>query len=133
MSELPTEGPSAIDLLIAMVDGAGRPYIDPRLDTVTIEVDKRTWQQAEQWLDHRRLDIQGQETLIGLQGTHRADAWAHHFALLFPDAPDEELMLTWFASAIMNGYDWGYSVAMSDVASDKLTSREQPQAGAISG
>jgi hypothetical protein len=41
---------------------------------------------------------------IDLHQTTDASEWAREFKRLFPDS-DESLMLTWFANAIMVGYD----------------------------
>lgn len=37
-------------------------------------------------------------------GEFDAQKWAKEFKRLYPDS-DEELMLSWFANAIMTGYD----------------------------
>ena len=38
--------------------------------------------------------------------------WARAFCKINPDGPPEDIMLTWFANALMRGYDQG-TAAMS--------------------
>ncbi len=40
-----------------------------------------------------------------LVGCFSADEWADEFALVFPNGPDKETMVGWFANAIMAGHD----------------------------
>lgn len=100
---------TAIQLLTDLVEGAGNPHVDSRVSWVDIQVDKPLWEQAKEWLATRRSRDDFPEAV--LRGETRADAWAQQFTQLFPGAPDEEIMLGWFANAIMAGYSWGHEVA----------------------
>jgi hypothetical protein len=56
-----------------------------------------------------------------LQGNTDALAWAEAFMDLMSRGEivvDEALMLTWFANAIMAGFDEGYGVARKEAARD---------------
>ena len=49
--------------------------------------------------------------MVNLQETFDAVVWAREFMWLyrkFGYEPDEQMMITWFANAIMVGYDNGY-------------------------
>lgn len=99
---------SGVQLLEEIVSGAGRPYLNEKQDWVDIQVDKPVWERAQQWLEWRQKN----EGLLPenlLSGERRPDVWAQQFALIFP-APDEDVMLGWFANAVMSGFDWGRSV-----------------------
>jgi hypothetical protein len=50
-----------------------------------------------------------------LTSTFNAKIWAEEFKRLFPDS-DEELMYTWFANAIMCGYDHAQRQDLEPVA-----------------